>query len=377
MWHSLPTFLVLVTSFTAPTLTFHHVRGVHDVNLRPRARVEPQGVLANATKPEIEEARKLVEEVQKKMAVYRHARFSNPRRNLYHAEPGNLLSKRDVGGQGDGDLALPVEFTPEVEHALSLVAEADAAAGPSNNLTLSARKQKRAQRFWMESIDHSKGTVPWGDDPGYKVFRNVIDYGADPTGKKDSYKAIQEAMMDGKRCGDKCNGSTLKNAIVYFPPGQYLVSRQIDIPMGTQVIGDANDWPTLMAARLFADLAVLSTNKYVGGPRFSGPDKLDPQWYVSTARFYSQIRNFKIDITGTRDTQYDREVACIHYQVAQATSLENVELIAKTGKKYMQVGIFAENGSGGSMSDVKFKGGWRGFCKFLRGQPDIRHIGTG
>lgn len=162
--------------------------------------------------------------------------------------------------------------------------------------------------------------------------------------------------MDGKRCGDKCNGSALKNAIVYFPPGQYLASRQIDIPMGTQVIGDANNWPTLMASRLFAGPAVLSTNKDTGGARFSGPDKLDPQWYVNTGRLYSHIRNLKIDITGTRGTQFDKEVACIHYQVAQATSLENVDLIAKTGKKYMQVGIYAEDGSGGSMSDVKFKG---------------------
>jgi hypothetical protein len=45
-------------------------------------------------------------------------------------------------------------------------------------------------------------------------------------------------MSDGNRCGKRCNGSTTKNAIVYFPPGTYLVSTLIALPFGTQVIGD-------------------------------------------------------------------------------------------------------------------------------------------
>lgn len=46
--------------------------------------------------------------------------------------------------------------------------------------------------------------------------------------------------MDGKRCGEKCNGSTLKNAIVYFPPGTYLVHKPIISVFGTQIIGDVS-----------------------------------------------------------------------------------------------------------------------------------------
>lgn len=49
---------------------------------------------------------------------------------------------------------------------------------------------------------------------------------------------------------------------------------------------------------------------------------------VNTGRFYSQIRNFVIDITRTDPNAY---VCAIHYQVAQATSLQDVELVAKTG----------------------------------------------
>jgi hypothetical protein len=46
-------------------------------------------------------------------------------------------------------------------------------------------------------------------------------------------------------------------------------------------------------------------------------------------------------------------VTCLHYQVAQATSTQNVELIAGPA----QIGMYAENGSGGSISDVTFTGG--------------------
>lgn len=71
-----------------------------------------------------------------------------------------------------------------------------------------------------------------------------------------------KAMTEGKRCGEKCNGSTTKNAIVYFPPGTYLVSSTIDVYFGTQVIGDAEDRPIIKAAASFVGLGVLSTDKY-------------------------------------------------------------------------------------------------------------------
>lgn len=45
----------------------------------------------------------------------------------------------------------------------------------------------------------------------------------------------------------------------------------------------------------------------------------------------------------------------IHYQVGQATSTQNVQLIAQAGTE--QIGMFAENGSGGSLTDITFTGG--------------------
>ncbi|EDN10761.1 predicted protein [Histoplasma mississippiense (nom. inval.)] len=129
--------------------------------------------------------------------------------------------------------------------------------------------------------------------------------------------------------------------------GTYLVSSTIDVYFGSQLIGNANDRPVIKAASSFIGLGVLSTNRYVenGG---AGPDGNAKEWYVTT------IRNFRIDITATSRDAY---VAALHYQVAQATSLMNVDFIASTDPGTTQQAIFTENGSGGAISDLTFTGG--------------------
>lgn len=153
-----------------------------------------------------------------------------------------------------------------------------------------------------------------------------------PRSGQDSTKAIQKAIDDGKRCGANCNGSTTKNAIVYFPPGEYLVSSSISVHFGTQIIGDAQSWPTIRAASSFIGLGVLSTDVYVeqGG---TGPDGNALEWYVNTARFHGQIRNLKVDIRATDPGAY---VCAFHYQVAQATTIENIEIIANSATVCVQ-----------------------------------------
>ncbi|KAI9374086.1 pectate lyase superfamily protein-domain-containing protein [Aspergillus egyptiacus] len=303
--------------------------------------------LPNAPEPSVDEARQIVQDAIAKMTQMNKARLESPIRGSYKLGSGTNITRRS----GEGSAPPLFEITERVARAAALVAEADMAASLANG---SSTLDERAHgSFWMQDI-RRQGTVPWGDDPNYKVFRNVVvDYHADPTGASDSTAAIQAAINDGNRCGEKCNGSTLKNAIVYFPPGTYLVSSTIKVLFGTQIIGDASNWPTIKAASSFVGLGVLSTNEYIGG---IGPDGKDAQYYVNTARFYSQIRNLRIDITSTDPNAY---VCAIHYQVAQATSLQEVELIARTGTT--QQGIFSENGSGGMMSDITFRGGNFGF----------------
>lgn len=51
---------------------------------------------------------------------------------------------------------------------------------------------------------------------------------------------------------------------------------------------------------------------------------------------------------------------CLHWQVAQSTSLQNIHFVMIQGSD-KQVGIFMENGSGGFLSDLVFYGGQIGF----------------
>ncbi|CAK7205467.1 hypothetical protein SEUCBS139899_008242 [Sporothrix eucalyptigena] len=299
---------------------------------------------AAASAEQLAAASRIVDDAIAKMIVLNNARIANPIRNHYGSKP----KIQDSSSQ-----SRLLAITPEIAAAAAVVAEADWAA-TGGNATVT-RRDPQAAPFWMESIAR-KGSVPWGSDANYKVFRNVVtDYGADPTGAKDSTAAIQKAISDGSRCGAKCGGSTTKNAIVYIPHGTYLVSTSISVYFGTQVIGDANSPPTLVASPRFVGLGLLSTDVYVnsGG---SGSDGLSLEWYINTGRFYSQIRNINIDI---RKANAKANICALHYQVAQATSLHNVHLIANSSTN--QRGMFAENGSGGVMSQVTFTGGDVGF----------------
>jgi hypothetical protein len=331
-------------------------------------------LLNKASETDIEKARSIVKQAIAESAKRNKARFENPMRNRYRLKPGTIVGQTAVErrrglqaareDEGAQDMPPPLlEITDEIAQAAALVAEADASAAVAAgtwNSTYSrvTKRQAPTGTYWMQNIAR-KGIVPWGDDSTYAVFRNVRDYGATGNGVTDDTAAIKRAMNDGKRCGEKCNGSTTKNAIVYFPPGTYLISTTIPLPFGTQVIGDANNRPLLLAAPGFVGLGVLSTNEYTGGG--TGPDGLDQQYYVNTANFYRQIRNIVIDVRGTAP---DKNIACLHYQIAQATSLQNVELIAGP----TQTGMFAENGSGGQISDVTFTGGafgiWGGIQQF-------------
>ncbi|KAL4756751.1 pectate lyase superfamily protein-domain-containing protein [Aspergillus foveolatus] len=65
-----------------------------------------------------------------------------------------------------------------------------------------------------------------------------MDYGAKGDGVTDDTFAINKAISDGGRCGANCGSSTIYPAVVYFPPGTYLVSSSIIQYYNTQLLGD-------------------------------------------------------------------------------------------------------------------------------------------
>lgn len=138
--------------------------------------------------------------------------------------------------------------------------------------------------------------------------------------------------------------------MVYVPPGTYVISNPIIMYYFTQLVGDAISPPTLKVAANYANvvgIAVLDANVYI--PQGSGSE-----WYANQNNFYRQVRNFVIDMTTA-----PLNTAGIHWQVAQATSLQNIvfNMAAANVTNNKQQGIYMENGSGGFMSDLTFNGG--------------------
>jgi hypothetical protein len=196
--------------------------------------------------------------------------------------------------------------------------------------------------YWLASIE--KQGAPAFGTAGYKVFRNVKDYGAVGDGSTDDTVAINTAISDGNRCGQGCDSSTTVPALVYFPPGTYLVSKPLVQLYYTQFVGDAVSPPTLKAAASFQGMAVIDSDPY---------DDNGTNWWVNQNNFFRQVRNFVIDLTAMPATAG----AGIHWQVAQATSLQNIVFNMHTEAGNKQIGIFMDNGSGGFMADLTFNGG--------------------
>ncbi|RYP92281.1 hypothetical protein DL770_001594 [Monosporascus sp. CRB-9-2] len=208
-------------------------------------------------------------------------------------------------------------------------------------------RQEAASSYWFANIER-QGVAAFGS-PDHAVFRNVKAFGAKGDGLTDDTEAINRAVQAGpNRCIDHCDSRTNSPAIVYFPPGTYVVSAPIIQSYYTQFVGDAVKVPTIKATADFKGMAVIDANPY-----YEGGDGLN--WYINQNQFFRQIRNFVIDI---RDIPMESG-AGIHWQVAQATSLQNIvfEMNRDTSPKNVQKGLFIENGSGGFMTDLTFNGG--------------------
>ena len=105
-----------------------------------------------------------------------------------------------------------------------------------------------------------------------------------------------------------CDSSTTTPAIVYFPPGTYLVSKPIVQLYYTQFVGDAINLPTIKAAPSFVGIAVFDSDPYLPG---------GVSQYTNQNNFLRQIRNFVVDLTA----QPISTGTGVHWQVAQVSGL--------------------------------------------------------
>ncbi|KAJ5638651.1 pectin lyase-like protein [Penicillium herquei] len=217
---------------------------------------------------------------------------------------------------------------------------------------------RRTSDFWMDGITH--GVSPFAPSD-YQFYRNVMDYGATGDGSTDDTAAINRAISDGNRCGENCGSTSVLGALVYFPAGTYVVSTPIIQYYYSQFVGDPNDRPIIKGSENFTGIALIDTDPYIPGGN-------GDQWYINQNQFYRQIRNFEFDLTAMNWTNYDDGQEYVptglHWQVAQATSLQNLKFtmpVSTSTETTTAVGIFMENGSGGFLSNLEFVGGNIGF----------------
>jgi hypothetical protein len=85
--------------------------------------------------------------------------MDNPARNRYWA-----------GRKGWVQPPPLLEITPEMSRAATMVSDAEGAIALAVANTTSYGKS--AGGFWMENLER-KGTVPWGNDPNYKVGQRM------------------------------------------------------------------------------------------------------------------------------------------------------------------------------------------------------------
>jgi glucan 1,3-beta-glucosidase len=224
---------------------------------------------------------------------------------------------------------------------------------------------------WMQTITR-RGKSPYNANPStYKPYRNVKDYGAKGDGVTDDTAAINAAIADQNRCGLGCASSTKAPGIIFFPSGTYLVTAPIIPFYLTQLVGDAKNKPTLLAASSFSGMAVIDADPYIPGGGGA-------QYWGNTNNFFKSVRHFKIDTTRMPATS---SATGIHWQVAQATTLVDIEFVMNQDGNTAHQGIWMENGSGGFMSDLTFWGGkfgmWVGNQQFTVKNIKIRNCQIG
>lgn len=179
----------------------------------------------------------------------------------------------------------------------------------------------------------------------------------------DDTAAINAAMSAGGRFSPASRqSSTTTPAIVYFPAGTYVISTSIVNYYLTHIIGNPNSLPVIKATAGFTGLGMIDGDKYQSDGE---------QGWVSTNLFFQQVRNLILDMTAIPP---NIAATGMHWPVAQASSLQNLQIRMTPDPGSQHQGLFIENGesirlfaavltfpgSGGFLIDVTITGGLYG-----------------
>jgi len=112
--------------------------------------------------------------------------------------------------------------------------------------------------YWMTQMDHTGNARGYAPNINnyytFPVWRNVLDYGAKNDGSGDQTAAIQSALNTDGRGGNRYSSGvvTAEPAHVFLPGGTYTLGSQLDLRLGTIIMGDPQNPPVLKAAPGFS-----------------------------------------------------------------------------------------------------------------------------
>ncbi|KAL1632349.1 hypothetical protein SLS56_003764 [Neofusicoccum ribis] len=207
--------------------------------------------------------------------------------------------------------------------------------------------EKLIRRQWDSDI---ASDPYWDLDPTtYPVARNALSFGADPTGGVPSSSALQAAIDHGGPFAPPALrntsfrgpefGSTLFPAVVYLPPGTYLVDAPLQLWTGTVLAGDAVSPPVLKVAPGFAGDVVVSGRE----PRLPG-----------TNGFFVGLRDVVIDSTAV---EAGRGLVLVDWTVSQGTQLSGVRFEMPIGAAHVGLSTQFDYNSNIILNDLSFNGG--------------------
>ena len=195
--------------------------------------------------------------------------------------------------------------------------------------------------YWLDQQDHTgnaRGYAPFlPGDFNYPVYRNVKSYHAVGDGNADDTQALQNAINDDGKGGNRySNEVSTRPAQVFVPGGTYKLTKQLDLRLNTILVGDPNNMPVFKASSSFNGGTVV--NGYDYATHDSG----------GTTAFLTAMKNIVIDTTSIAP---DTTVVALQWGVAQACQLTNIRINMPTNCRG-HTGIALDQGSTTAISDI-------------------------
>lgn len=154
---------------------------------------------------------------------------------------------------------------------------------------------------------------------GYKIY-NVLDYGADPTGKTSSRKAfvalLEELNLTGQTSGGSNRANANARAVIYFPEGEFILHDETD--------DTKRDTPLVAEGQTIeyksSDIIILGGNFVIKG---AGRDKtrlvMKTRNYPATSDMWSSPMMINIKNNGSRIGDNYSALASVTEDAAKGT----------------------------------------------------------